>query len=74
MLSLELEMIRKRKISAPLKPRWGKQRIRPGVSFTNPSTPIGNGENSGDSTLSSASTSEGVNMRKGSGLRYEVLS
>ena len=28
MLSLELEMIRKRKISAPLKPRWGKQRSR----------------------------------------------
>ncbi|PWN53447.1 hypothetical protein IE53DRAFT_359991 [Violaceomyces palustris] len=26
MLSLELEMIKKRKISAPLKPRWGKQR------------------------------------------------
>ncbi|KDN35607.1 hypothetical protein K437DRAFT_75397 [Tilletiaria anomala UBC 951] len=28
MLSLELEMIRKHKISAPLKPRWGKQRLR----------------------------------------------
>ena len=28
MLSLELEMIRKHKITAPLKPRWGKQRTR----------------------------------------------
>lgn len=26
MLSLELDMIKKQKISAPLKPRWGKHR------------------------------------------------
>lgn len=37
MLSLELEMIKKRKISAPLKPRWGKHRAHDFVPIA-PST------------------------------------
>jgi len=68
MLSLELEMIRKRKISAPLKPRWGKQRNRGVISFSAPPTPTNNGE--GSSTLS---IGEGINPRRGSGLKYEIV-
>lgn len=71
MLSLELEMMRHRKITCSLKPRWLKARFR-SESFVKAGQATEEGEVKNNSLLRNF-TSPNARPRMGSSLRYEVI-